>query len=379
MPQAKPAFPRPRRVSLVAAGLLAAAVCPWPSWAAPESTKVVIGLLLPPEEAEAASLRAGVMLAVEQANLAPTSSVTLVVRGRIGQWGADAVEAARMVLDDGAQGLIAPPNGAATHLALQVAGRTAVPVISLCADSSISQTGVPWMVRIAPTTIEEARFVLAGPIGDQSEAPQWVALVPDGRAGHEVSLDLNRAASAAQRKLKRVCEVSSTLTNLESVTAQVLKEQPKGVLVWLDPVPAGRLTRSLREAGFAGKLAGPSRCNSPAFLAASAQASEGFLVPTIVLDKPGEARLLTFQTAFRQRYGIEADLTAAEGYDAAKLLMHLLGKYDSQSLPRAFPLNFSLPGASGDLSFDAEGNRKIALRMLIARRGSFVAFELEQK
>ena len=182
--------------------------------------------------------------------------VSLVVRGRTGQWGADAVEAARMVLDDGAQGLIAPPNGAATHLALQVAGRTAVPVISLCADSSVSQTGVPWMVRIAPTTIEEARFLLAGLKPDQSDPPEWVALVPDGRAGREVSRDLNRAASAAQRKLKRVCEVSSTLTNLESVTAQVLKEQPKGVLVWLDPVPAGRLTRSLREAGFAGKLAG---------------------------------------------------------------------------------------------------------------------------
>lgn len=379
MPQAKPAFPRSHRVSLVAAGLLAAAVCPWPAWAAPESAKVVIGLLLPPEEAEAASLRAGVVLAVEQANLAPTSSVTLVVRGRIGQWGADAVEAARMVLDDGARGLIAPPNGAATHLALQVAGRTAVPVISLCADSSVSQTGVPWMVRIAPTTIEEVRFLLSGLIPDHSDPPQWVALVPDGRAGREVSRDLNRAASSAQRKLKRVCEVSSTLTNLESVTAQVLKEQPKGVLVWLDPVPAGRLTRSLREAGFAGKLAGPSRCNSPAFLAASAQASEGFLVPSIVSDEPGETRLLSFQTAFRQRYGIEADLTAAEGYDAAKLLMHLLGKYDSQSLPRAFPLDFSLPGASGDLSFDAEGNRKIALRMLIARRGSFVAFEPERK
>jgi ABC-type branched-subunit amino acid transport system substrate-binding protein len=114
-------------------------------------------------------------------------------------------------------------------------------------------------------------------------------------------------------------------------------------------------------------------------VAASAQASEGFLVPSIVSDKPGEARLLSFQTAFRQRYGIEADLTAAEGYDATRLLVHLLGKYDSQSLSRAFPLDFSLPGASGDLSFDAEGNRKIALRMLIARRGSFVAFELEQK
>jgi len=376
--EAKPALSRSRRVSLVSAVVLAAAGCSWPAWAAPESAKVVIGLLLPPEEAEAASLRAGVLLAAEHANQAPTPQVTLVIRGRIGQWGADAVEAARMVLDDGAQGLIAPPNGAATHLALQVAGRTAVPVISLCADSSISKTGVPWMVRIAPTTIEEARFLLAGLMADQSEPPEWVALVPDGRAGREVSRDLSRAASAAQRKLKRVCEVSSTPTNLESVTAQVLKEQPEGVLVWLDPVPAGMLTRSLREAGFAGKLAGPSRCNSPGFLAASAQASEGFLVPAIVLDKPGEARLLSFRTAFRQRYGIEADLTAAEGYDAVRLLAHILKKNDPQAVPRAFPLDFSLPGASGDLSFDAQGNRKIALRLLIARRGSFVAVEPEQ-
>jgi ABC-type branched-subunit amino acid transport system substrate-binding protein len=336
-------------------------------------------LLLPPEEAEAASLRGGAMLAVEQANQAPTPKVTLVTRGRIGQWGADAVEAARMVLDDGAQGLIAPPNGAATHLALQVAGRTAVPVISLCADSSVSQTGVPWMVRIAPTTIEEGRFLLSRLTTGQSDRPQWVALVPDGRAGREISLDLNRAASAAQRKLKRVYEVSSTLTNLESVTAQVLKEQPTGVLVWLDPVPAGRLTKRLREVGFAGKLAGPSRCNSPAFLASSGGASEGFLVPAIILDTPGEARLLSFQAAYRQRYGIEADFTAAEGYDAARLLVHILEKNDPQSLPRAFPLAFSLPGASGVLSFDAEGNRKIALRLLSARRGCFAAVEPDQK
>jgi ABC-type branched-subunit amino acid transport system substrate-binding protein len=318
------------------------------------------------------------MLAVEQANQALTPKVTLVTRGRIGQWGADAVKAARMVLDDGAQGLIAPPNGAATHLALQVAGRTAVPVISLCADPSVSQTGVPWMVRIAPITIEEGRFLLSSLTTGQSDRSQWVALVPDGRAGREISLDLNRAASAAQRKLKRVYEVSSTLTNLESVTAQVLKEQPTGLLVWLDPVPAGRLTKRLREVGFAGKLAGPSRCNSPAFLASSGRTSEGFLVPAIILDTPGEARLLAFQTAFRRRYGIEADNTAAEAYDAATLLAHILRRTDAQSLPRAFPLTFSLPGVSGELSFDAEGNRKTTLRLLSARGGRFEPVERRQ-
>ncbi len=332
---------------------------------------MVIGLLLPPEEAEAASLRQGVLLAVEHANRPPAPKVSVVVRGRVGQWGADAVEAARMVLDDGAQGLIAPPNGAATHLALQVAGRTAVPVISLCADSSVSETGVPWMVRIAPTTIEEARSLLAG-LNVRASGPQrWVALVPDGRAGREVSRDLTQAAAAAHCKLRNIFEVSSTLTNFDSVVAQVLKAQPEAVLVWLDPVAAGRLAKNLRDAGFAGRLAGPSRCNSPAFLASSSQASEGFVVPAIVLDEAGQARLLSFQTAFRQRYGIEADLTAAEGYDAAALLVHILEHNDPQSLPRAFPLAFSLPGASGDLSFDPQGNRKLALRLLVARQGHF--------
>ena len=56
-------------------------------------------------------------------------------------------------------------------------------------------------------------------------------------------------------------------------------------------------------------------------------------MPAIVLDKPGEARLLSFKTAFRQRYGIEADLTAAEGYDAARLLVHLLGKTTRNRFP----------------------------------------------
>ena len=62
---------------------------------------------------------------------------------------------------------------------------------------------------------------------------------------------------------------------------------------------------------------------------------------------------------------------AAEAYDAAALLAHILRKNDPQSLPRAFPLAFSLPGVSGDLSFDAQGNRRVALRLLVASQGRF--------
>src|SRR5947207_960250 len=100
---------------------------------AAELPALKIGLLLPPEEPYARSIREGALLAQEDANKVGDRKVEVIIRGRAGQWGADGVEAARMVIDDGVEGLIAPSDGAASHLALQVSGRTAVPVISLCA------------------------------------------------------------------------------------------------------------------------------------------------------------------------------------------------------------------------------------------------------
>ena len=73
----------------------------------------MIGMLLPPEEAQAQSLREGMLLAADQGN------ATAVIRGRAGQWGADGVEAAAMVSEDEVMGLVAPPDGAGSHLTLK--------------------------------------------------------------------------------------------------------------------------------------------------------------------------------------------------------------------------------------------------------------------
>ena len=123
---------------------------------AAESHVYKIGVLLPPEEPQALSVREGILLAEAQVNKTGGTNARVIIRGRTGQWGADGVEAARMVTDDGVDGLIAPPDGAASHLTLQVSGRTAVPVMCLCPDSSVGRTGVPWMLRVVPRTEDEA-------------------------------------------------------------------------------------------------------------------------------------------------------------------------------------------------------------------------------
>jgi branched-chain amino acid transport system substrate-binding protein len=354
--------------------LMAGVVCLHASETSADNTNLVIGLLVPPEEPAAASLRDGATLGVELANQSPGPQVRLVIRGRTGQWGADGVEAARMATDDGALGLIAPPDGAATHLVLQVSGRTAVPVISLCADSSVSQTGVPWMARIVPRTVEETKTLFTG-----IHASCWTAVIPDGRAGREAARDLNEAATNSNCSIEKTIEVKSSFTNTTRLCKQILKNHPDAVLLWLDPASAGTLAKALRTAGFAGTLAGPGRLRSADFEKTAGDAMEGLVVPGPILEKDATIAFQHFTEVFRARFGHEPDATAAAAYDATTLLIHLLRQSGGRPAHEAFPINFSFPGATGILSFDSRGNRKVNLQLFKAQGGQFVPAGVEAK
>jgi branched-chain amino acid transport system substrate-binding protein len=337
-----------------------------------ENTSLKIGVLLPPEEAQSASIREGVLLAQEQAQKNQNIKVDMIIRGRAGQWGADADEAARMVTDDSVAGLIAPPDGAASHLVLQVSGRTAVPVVTLCGDSSVSRTGVPWMRRVVPRTVDEAQALFEGISAVLSQKPKrWMAVVPEGRAGRECSRDLRQAASDAHCEFAGTVEVSSTSTNFDVTWQRVMKSHPDGILIWLAPVPAGEFVRNARRGGFTGVLAGPSWLDSAGFVAAAQGSLERFVVPVIARNNASTGLFGAFKSAYRTRWGRDPDPMAGMSYDAAMVLIHL-NKPQSQAAPHIFPPDFDEPGVTGELSFDVDGNRKLKLELLKGHGGAFV-------
>lgn len=335
-------------------------------------SSLVIGLLLPPEEPEAANLRQGIQIAVAHANQLPGATVSLLVRGRVGQWGTDGEEAGRMVLDDGVRGLIAPPSGAASHLALQIAGRTATPVISLCADSSVVGAGIPWMVRIVPGTREEAQLLFATfRTSSQGRPFRWGAVVPIERAGREAASDLRAAAEAAVCSLDKPVEVSSKLKNFSDLTTQLLAPRPDGILLWLEAPGAGALAKSLRAAGFRGQLVGPGRLQSAAFAAHAGSAVDGFVLARPVLEAASQSVADRFVAAYRQQFGTEPDTTTRLAYDAAVLLTNLLRKSGDHPPRAAFPITGEQSGVSGNLKFDQAGNRLVPLELVQFRDGRF--------
>lgn len=336
------------------------------------SASLKLGVLLPPDEPQARSVREGVLLAQEQASETPGDRFEVTIRGRVGQWGTDAGEAARLVIDEGVAGLIAPPDGAASHLVLQVSGRTAVPVVSLCADSSVSRTGVPWLFRVVPRTEEEAKVLfeaVSGPL--PGKRYHWAAVVPEGRAGRELSHDLGQVASAGHYDLEPIIEAASSGTSADNLRASILGSHPDGVLIWLDPVSAGRLAKDLRANGYLGRLAGPGRLHSDDFISAAGDAMDGFLIPIVKRDDESAALWGVFQTTYRARWAHEPDSMAAMSYDAARLLSHLLRQTVFQAPPHRLPTGFSWPGVTGKLSFDSGGNRKVELGLLQGHAGRF--------
>jgi ABC-type branched-subunit amino acid transport system substrate-binding protein len=335
---------------------------------------ITIGLLGPPEEWALSSLRQGASLGVEQANQRLDARASLIIRGRSGQWGDDGVEAARMATDDGALALIAPPGGAPSHLTLQVAGRTAVPVVSLCGDASVTGAGIPWMVRIVPRHVDEAGAILSQfPPTAAGGASRWGAFVPAGRAGREAARDLAVAAAASHCALRPVIEVSARSDDLAGLVQRMIAELPDGILVWLDPVAAGKLVKAIRAARFAATLAGPGWLRAEGFVRAAGKAAEGFVTSDVVRDQASQAELVRFRTAYRQRFGGEPDPMAAYAYDAALLVVDLLSRGTADLPSRGFPLQRAVPGATGQMRFDRDGNRLVALSLLTCHEGQFVA------
>ena len=331
--------------------------------AASQIAPVVVGLLLPPDEPEALSIRQGVRAALEEANEADGPRVRLAERGKKGAWGSDASEAALLVMDDGAQALLAPTGGAATHLVLQVSGRTALPVASLCPDSSVTRASIPWMVRVAPSTLDEAAAIFGG-----VPSSRWLAFVPGGRAGREVSSDLSAAASGertGKRSIARSIETEDGTIADATLRAALSSTRPEAVFLWLPPAAAGRLARSLRGAGFRGPIAGPSRLASSAFVGEAGPAAEGVLVPGVAAGEAGA----TFETRYRRLYGTAPDAAAALAHDAALLLIRSLRRGDKPDSGGSIVSGEPLRGATGLLSFDRHGNRLVPLRLSHYRSG----------
>ena len=342
--------------------------------AAELEAEIAVGLLLPEIPHERASLSQGAALGIERANQMPGRKARLVTRGQPGQWGSEGNDGATLALDDGVAGLITPTGGMAAHEILQISGRTQIPVVSLCPDSSITGAAVPWAVQIVPDNRQEASAILAGVEKKAGMPLRWAALVPSERAGREPARDLKAAAKVYGRQLLNLVELSTNPLDATKQLDRILASRPQAVLLWIDSATAGRLARELRQSGFSGWLAGPGPLCSATFLTPAGDAADGFVVPSIPGGGDSDASG-GFQKKYRDRFSAAPDRAALMAHDAVLLLVQVARDSGPAPSHRLFPIKKSLQGASGVLRFSANGCRIVPIELLMVKSGEFKPIE----
>ena len=336
---------------------------------------VTLGLVAPAADPDSPSLVRGVQLAVAEANQASGTDVAvkLEVRSGDGQWGTVGNEAVMLVCERHVDALITPADGGAAHLILQVAGRTRVPVASLCADASVTGAGVPWAVRVVARTDQEAAAIFAATRRADARPLRWSAIIPAGRAGRAIRRDLASAARSAATRVEPFIEIEKPTTELAVAARTIAAAAPDGVLLWLPPGEAGAAAAVLRSAGYRGHLAGPACLDSSAFLTAAGDAARATLVPAFQTDAGARSRAERFEEHYQRKYDERPDFRAEAAFDAATVLIEALRRGGSDGRDNPFPAALAVAGITGVLRFDASGNRLEALQVLTWTNGRLVA------
>ncbi|MEM7353843.1 MAG: ABC transporter substrate-binding protein [Acidobacteriota bacterium] len=151
-------------------------------------------------------------------------------------------------------------------------------------------------------------------------------------------------------------ELPPNTTDLEGLMSRVVTLAPDAVYLAGYETGISSMITQLRQLGFEGRI-----LTTHAFATASAIASVGDAAAGVVLTKTvfepdsDQAHVQKFVNAYREKYGEDPDLFAAEGYDAMHVLAVALEERHTlaNDLPRGLrDAVKEYPGVTGSIQFD---------------------------
>jgi len=325
-----------------------------------------------PNDPDAGMFWNGATLAVEEINAAGGVAgrpLRLVPGWSENPWAGGVNRVARMVYDDGVVAVIGSIDGAATHLAEQVAAKALVAVVSPGnTDPTVNLAGVPWMYSLLPGDDVQARAVTGYLAADPGRRP--IALVSgtdhDARAAAAAFRAAFRAAGLA---FDAAFECAADAADATAVAGLVVAAAPRTVVVLASAAASGRLAAALRAAGYDGVITGGANLGRRRFVSLAGAAAEDAIVP--LMHDPEAPRWRVFARAYIARFGAEPDFTAGAAYDAVRVTVDAAGRagLDRGRLLDAVHTTVPGGGVTGEIAFDRLGRNSRPVRMAVVMPG----------
>jgi len=320
-------------------------------------SSVRIGLLVSPVGVGPGAMRAGVEMAVDEANSRGGYRgipYQVVYRSDTGPWGIAAKQIVAFIYDKNVWAILGGLDGHRTHLAELVSAKAWIPVISPTAcDMTVDYANVPWVFRCLPDDGKQAEKLLHYAV---ERGFKRVLFLYEGTRVGQTAWDRYREI-ANRKKFYPVQALEYNPLRPGDIVTRLRPGSFDAVVVWGKPDGVLKLLAELRKLPVDVPVLGPASLATPDF----ARRAEGLGFDEVVAAaafawRDGDPGLEDFYRRYRARTGKEPHPFAVFGYDAANMLIKAIEKAGlSRAEIRNALAGMEYNGLAGRFRFDSLG------------------------
>lgn len=316
----------------------------------------------------------GARLAIEQANEAKIKlggkEVKFVLLAEDDQ--ADpkvGTTVAQKLVDAKVAGVVGHLNSGTSIPASPLYNGAGIPVISGSATNpKLTEQGFKTQFRVVGRDDQQGPAI-ASYLANNNK-PKTVAVIDDATAyGEGIANEVEKTLKAASIAVLPREKGTDKTTDWKAVLTKLKGRNPDAIFYGGMDATGGPLMKQGRELGITAAFAfGDGACTEEMAKLAGL-AAEGLLcsqagIPVAAADKG-------FLDAYKKKFNVDPILYAPFTYDAANLLIAAMKKADSPDPAKYLPelAKITYKGATGEISFDAKGDRKDAEMTIFTMQG----------
>lgn len=323
----------------------------------------------------------GINLAIEIANHSSKKYAFSVVYEDSKGSAAEAVSAARKLTSvDKVVAIIGDNVSGPTIALVPIADKAKIPVISPSASSPKLSGMSKYFFRVYPSDTVEGSY-MAKVARETLGLKRVVILFVTNDFGTGLRDVFQKSFEDTGGAVVESLGYNEDETDFRPYLTKAKAANPDGVYLAGYFKDGGAILKQARELGIESRFLGSTTHEDPQLITIGQDAANGLVYPfsTGYDEQSTEEAVVTFQEAFKRKYNKPPGLVAALGYDCARVTIAAVEKAgpQSESIRKEFAATQKFPGASGEITFDANGDVHKAVHLKTVKDGKFVLWETE--
>lgn len=300
---------------------------------APSGLKEVrIGFLGPLEDdpmvEQGGNMLNGATLALEEANASGGYRgipYRLLAHNDTGLWGAAANEVIKMD-EEGVWAWLGSIDDIVSHVALRATLKVEIMMVNTGdPDPTFTETNIPWTIRVISDD-RQSGYALAAYIFGVRQHERVAVIRTNTRYGRVGVMEYSGMAVRMGHPMMIEERFDNGETDFSMQLKNIQRVDPDAVLIWGNATESALVLNQMREMGMKQPVYASDRIVSEEFLKIAGSNAEGIVSTSPYNPKADLEDLRSFQEAYRNRFGKEADVFAAHAYDGMKLIVKAIEK-----------------------------------------------------